>query len=115
MFRNFKGPCKIICSLLLFSLLIADQGKSSKVEIKDLITHDDTYYWLGMEENGEWVMFDNIGVTGRSLVKVTQVVNKMSLEPFMKIEGQYKNQKNKVEGRVKMVSNSEKLIKSVLD
>jgi hypothetical protein len=67
------------------------------------------------KENGEWVLFDDIGVKGRSLGKVTQAVNKMSLEPFMKIEGQYKNQKNKVEGRVKMVSNSEKLIKSVLD
>ena len=57
MFKNFKGPCRIICSLFLFSLLIANQGGSSQVQIEDMITHADTYYWLGMEENGDLQSF----------------------------------------------------------
>jgi hypothetical protein len=57
MFGKFKGMRTIICSFFLFSLSIANQGRSSKVEIKDLITHADTYYWLGMEEKGDLQSF----------------------------------------------------------
>ena len=48
----------IIFYLCFLSLALPNDEMQSKNHITDLITHADTYYWLGMEENGDIKSFN---------------------------------------------------------